>query len=108
MKNISIEDLLKFRFIENLSFSPSGKDYAYQLAEIDRKKDRYFRSVYINRKPFKTDKSTSILAWYDGLHERGVFRDTTLTGEGGYKLHGIYAPASDPASRKLRFMSHFT
>ncbi len=65
MKNISIEDLLKFRFIENLSFSPSGKDYAYQLAEIDRKKDRYFRSVYVNKKAFKTDKSTGILGWYD-------------------------------------------
>lgn len=39
-----------------------------------------------------------ILAWYDDLHERGVFRDTTIIGEGGYKLHAIYAPAKDPAN----------
>ncbi|MBR4462468.1 MAG: S9 family peptidase [Erysipelotrichaceae bacterium] len=65
MKSIMIEDLLKFRFIENLSFSPSGKDYAYQLAEIDKKKDSYFRTVYVNRKAFKASKSTGIIAWYD-------------------------------------------
>ena len=38
-----------------------------------------------------------ILAWYDGLHEKGVFRDTTMTGENGYKLHAVYAPAEGPA-----------
>ena len=38
-----------------------------------------------------------IIAWYDGLHDKGVFRDTTLLGEGGYKLHAVFAPASNPA-----------
>ena len=38
-----------------------------------------------------------ILAWYDGLHDAGLLRDTTLVGEGGYKLHGIYGAAADPA-----------
>ncbi len=38
-----------------------------------------------------------ILAWYDGLHEKGVFRDTTMTGENGYRLHAVYAPADGPA-----------
>ena len=38
-----------------------------------------------------------ILSWYDGLHDKGIFKDTTLIGEGGYKLHGIYAPASVPS-----------
>ena len=64
-KQIKIEDLLHFRFIENLQFSPSGSNYAYQLAHIDQKKDDYFRTVYVNRKPFKSDKSTSILGWYN-------------------------------------------
>ena len=64
-KQIKIEDLLHFRFIENLSFSPSGRNYAYQLANVDQKKDDYFRTVYVNRKPFRSDRSTSILAWYD-------------------------------------------
>lgn len=39
-----------------------------------------------------------IIAWYDGLHDAGVFRDTSLIGEGGYKLHAVFAPAQDPAS----------
>lgn len=39
-----------------------------------------------------------ILAWYDGLHDAGVFRDTVIVGEGGYKLHAVYAPAADPAN----------
>lgn len=38
-----------------------------------------------------------ILQWYDTLHDGGTFRDTTMVGEGGYRLHAVYAPASDPA-----------
>ena len=38
-----------------------------------------------------------ILAWYDGLHKKGLLRDTTLIGEGGYKLHAVYGAACDPA-----------
>ena len=38
-----------------------------------------------------------VIAWYDGLHDAGVFRDTSLVGEGGYKLHAVFAPAADPA-----------
>lgn len=37
-----------------------------------------------------------IMAWYDGLHDGGVFRDTTIVGEKGYKLHAVFAPAADP------------
>ena len=68
MKKITIEDLLKFRFIENLSFDPSGKNCAYSLVHIDKKKDAYFKSVCINKKTFKSDKNTSILGWYDASH----------------------------------------
>ncbi len=38
-----------------------------------------------------------IVAWYDSLHNRGVFRDTTLIGENGYRLHAVFAPACRPA-----------
>ena len=38
-----------------------------------------------------------ILSWYDTLHENGAFRDTSLIGENGYKLHGVYASAADPS-----------
>ena len=37
-----------------------------------------------------------ILSWYDSLRDKGVFRDTTLIGENGYRLHGVFASASDP------------
>ena len=68
MKKITIEDLLKFRFIENLSFDPSGKNCAYSLVNIDKKKDSYFKTVCVSKKTFKSDKNTSILGWYDESH----------------------------------------
>lgn len=37
-----------------------------------------------------------IIKWYDDLHETGIFRDTTITGEGGFKLHAVFAPAVKP------------
>ena len=39
-----------------------------------------------------------VIAWYDSLHAAGIFRDTTLVGEGDCKLHAVFAPASDPAA----------
>lgn len=38
-----------------------------------------------------------IIKWYDDLHNAGVFKDTTMIGEGGYKLHAVYSSASNPA-----------
>ena len=65
MKQITIEDLLKFRFIQNLSFNPSGNNYAYEVANINKEKDAYFKTIYVNRKAYKSDRDSSILAWYD-------------------------------------------
>jgi fermentation-respiration switch protein FrsA (DUF1100 family) len=46
----------------------------------------------------KTDERyPGIIAWYDALHDGGIFKDTVITGEGGYKLHAVYAPASRPS-----------
>ena len=46
----------------------------------------------------KTDgRYPGIIAWYDDLHEKGIFRDTTLIGENGYRLHAVFAPACRPA-----------
>ena len=39
-----------------------------------------------------------IIKWYDEKHEAGIFRDTSIIGEGGYKLHAVYSAAQDPAS----------
>lgn len=41
-----------------------------------------------------------IITWYDELHQAGVFKDTTIIGEGGYRLHAVYAPAKDAANAK--------
>ena len=37
-----------------------------------------------------------VMAWYDDLHQKGVFKDITRTDGDGYKLHAVYAPAKDP------------
>lgn len=37
-----------------------------------------------------------IIKWYDDLHQAGIFRDTTIIGEGGFKLHAVFAPAAKP------------
>lgn len=39
-----------------------------------------------------------ISQWYEPLHEAGVFKDTVITGERGYRLHAVYAPAAHPES----------
>lgn len=41
-------------------------------------------------------KYPGLIAWYDDLHENGYFRDTTIIGENGYKLHAVYSAAAQP------------
>ena len=44
------------------------------------------------------ERYPGIIAWYDNLHDSKVFVDTTITGERGYRLHAVYAPAAKPDS----------
>ncbi len=37
-----------------------------------------------------------VIAWFDSLGQTGAFRDTSLTGEGGFRLHGMYALSNNP------------
>ena len=37
-----------------------------------------------------------VMAWYDDLREKGIFKDINRTDEEGYNLHAVYAPAKDP------------
>ncbi len=39
-----------------------------------------------------------IMAWYDSLRTNGLIRDTTLIGEGGYKLYAFFSDAQRPES----------
>ena len=41
-----------------------------------------------------------IIAWYDSLRTDGVYRDSTLTGEGDCTLYYEYVPASDPSDAR--------
>ncbi len=43
-----------------------------------------------------------VLEWYDSLHQVGVFRDTVIVGEGGYRLHAVYASARPGAESSAR------
>ena len=37
-------------------------------------------------------------AWYDGLKQQGILKDTVITGYNYKQIHACYAPAKDPAS----------
>ena len=51
----------------------------------------------IERTRHKADSlAPGVVAWYDALHEKGVFKDTTMIGHGDFKLHAVYAPAARP------------
>lgn len=51
----------------------------------------------IERTRHKADSlCPGVIAWYDSLHAAGIFRDTTLVGEGGCTLHAVFAPAAVP------------
>ena len=36
-------------------------------------------------------------AWYDGLKQQGILKDTVITGYNYTQIHACYAPAKDPA-----------
>ncbi|MBQ5434854.1 MAG: hypothetical protein IIT50_02305, partial [Bacteroidales bacterium] len=35
-------------------------------------------------------------AWYDGLKQQGILKDTVITGYNYKQIHACYAPAKDP------------
>ena len=58
----------------------------------------------IERTRHKADSlCPGVIAWYDNLHNAGVFKDTTIVGEGGFKIHAVYAPAKNPAKAEGNF-----
>ena len=63
-KKITIEDLYRFKFIQNLSFNPSKTAYAYEVVHIDKEKDSYFSVIYVNKKKYENKKAAHILGWY--------------------------------------------
>ena len=55
MKKVEIRDILKFRYLENLMFNPSGTVFAYNVARADEEKNIYKRDVWAVKedKPFQ-------------------------------------------------------
>lgn len=41
-----------------------------------------------------------VIAWFDSLQQTRTFRDTSLIGVGGFRLHGVYCRASRPDSTR--------
>ena len=51
----------------------------------------------IERTRHKADSlAPGVIAWYDDLHAKGIFKDMTRVDPDGHKLHAVYAPAKDP------------
>lgn len=71
-KPVKIEDLLEFRFPENLTWSPDGNVLAFSLAKADEKKNSYQRDIWIVRDhrliQLTSAFSSSIVFWNDDTH----------------------------------------
>lgn len=71
-KPVVIEDLLSYRFVENLTYSPDGKTLAFTLAKADTEKNSYHRDIWIiqNDQPKRLTAafSSSIVLWKDDTH----------------------------------------
>ena len=72
------------KFMSNTALKPSK----HGVADIERTRQ-------------KADSlAPGVMAWYDDLHEKGIFQDINRTDPDGYKLHAVYAPAQDPETAR--------
>ncbi len=66
---ITIDELVTYRYVENLQYNPSGTVLAYQLAYADTKKNTYKRDIWVvkNGKPMQltATMNASIVLWLD-------------------------------------------
>ena len=69
LEPIVVNDLLTYRYPENLQYSPDGKTLAFHVARPDEKKNGYRRSVWVsqngNVKQLTQSLDASILVWKD-------------------------------------------
>ena len=68
-QKVLIEDLLKYKFLENLQYNPSGTVIAYQAAKSDEKKQAYHRDIWIIEngisKQLTSTIDATIVCWVD-------------------------------------------
>ena len=68
-QKVLIEDLLEYKFLENLQYNPSGTVIAYQAAKSDEKKQAYHRDIWIIEngisKQLTSTIDATIVCWLD-------------------------------------------
>ncbi len=72
LKPIEIEDLLTYKFPENLLYSPDGKYLAFQVSTARSKENDYERNIWISEngkaKQVTYSIDASIVCWLDNKH----------------------------------------
>ncbi len=72
MKQIEINDLLKYQYPENLQYNPKGDLLAFQVGYADEKKNTYKRDVHLIKDgkdlQLTSTINASILFWLDDTH----------------------------------------
>ncbi len=72
LKPIEIEDLLTYKFPENLLYSPDGKYLAFQVSQARSKENDYERNIWISEngkaKQVTYTIDASIVCWLDNNH----------------------------------------
>ena len=91
MKPVVIEDILKFKFLENLMANKEGTHYAYQVACADKENNSYKRDIWAfkDKKPFKLTSTinASILCWEN--EDELLIRRVVDKKEKGTKVYKI-------------------
>ena len=92
MRAITAEDLLTYRFIENLQYNKDGSILAYQTAYADKKKNTYHRNVWVYDddlcRQLTSTIDASIVCWKD-IHTLLIRRETEEKKEGYTELFAI-------------------
>lgn len=72
MKKIEIKDLLKYRYPENLQYSPKGDMLAFQTAYADETKNTYKRDVHLIKNgrdiQLTSTLNATVVFWWDDTH----------------------------------------
>ena len=72
MKQIEINNLLKYQYPENLQYNPKGDLLAFQVGYADEKKNTYKRDVHLIKDgkdlQLTSTINASILFWLDDTH----------------------------------------
>jgi dipeptidyl aminopeptidase/acylaminoacyl peptidase len=115
-KHVEIRDLLKYRFPENLQYSPDGKLLAFQVAQAEEEKNTYQRAVWLyengKARAVTAGLNASLVCWNGNRqmilsrHQDSDAPDTThlylMDTDGGEAMPWIVLPFAMSSFRRLR------